>query len=173
MIGHDPERQKEGEEGEDVQKQDYAFSERQVTGEVDVEADRQEQEKEEKQRDLPGCNKVSVRIDEEDHGLDEPSQLIRACRNPRDPAKTTAPTDDIRERSLVLSRCEFGDPVCGNQQDELAGRLGFILTILSTYNAKIALVSEYSSHDQTPEEQTNLRSEPSRPSQPYKRQPIV
>jgi hypothetical protein len=71
LTGNYPHRQYKSEEGEKVQEQDDSFSQGEVAGKEDVEADRNQAECEDQQRSLPGIRYAGVRIANRDHGLDE------------------------------------------------------------------------------------------------------
>lgn len=88
VISHDPERQQECKEPEDVQEQNDAFGEWEMLREENVEADRQYDEQKHRQSRLPGQAVAGVRVREVDHLANNARELKSACRNSGDPSKT-------------------------------------------------------------------------------------
>lgn len=111
VIGHDPKDQKKGKEGKDVSEQDDALGERQVLSEEDVEADGDEQKGKDDEGRLPQVLHVRILVDQKNHLLDHACELQATGWDPRNPAQTAEPADDVREWSLERSRCELGYPV--------------------------------------------------------------
>nr|POF12879.1 hypothetical protein CFP56_10029 [Quercus suber] len=111
MVGHDPHGQEEGEKAEDMDEEDDTFCEGQVLGEKDVEADGEQQDQEDQQGGLPQAYDIGVRVDEQDHLLDDADKLGAAGRDAADPTKATAPANDVGEGFLIRARGELGDVV--------------------------------------------------------------
>lgn len=111
MVAHYPEHEQEDEESKHVDEQDDAFCERKMLGEEDVECDGESEESVDQERGLPQLLDIGVRVDQGDKTSDHTGELLTARGNSSDPAKTTAPADNIAERLLEATWSELAHPI--------------------------------------------------------------
>lgn len=111
MIRHNPERQQKCKEPKDVEEQNKVLGEGKVLREVNVEAHGEHNEQENCQGRLPGETVVDRIMPELNERFDDAGELQTTSRDTGDPAQTTKPADDERQRFLQWSWSEFADEV--------------------------------------------------------------